>query len=244
MSGSKIAGMATSLPRFGKAASNPRLLAWRVMKSPGFSEELTRGLDSDKASIKFGCIKALRIVSEGHPRLLYPQFDLFVRLLDHENKILQWGGAFVLSQLARVDGDDKFAAIFDKYFSAIAGPTMITAASVIRGGARIALAKPHLADRIAAQVLKVAQARYQTPECRNVAIGHAILALGDFFDLLNNRRPVLQFARRQTKNSRPATRKKAEQFLKRAQGRAKTSGNRGADPEGLGHPCFGPLRFR
>jgi hypothetical protein len=52
-------------------------------------------------------------------------------------------------------------------------------------------------------------------------LGHAILALGEFFDLLNHPGPVLQFVRQQVKNSRPATRKKAEQFLKRAQSRAK-----------------------
>ena len=98
---------------------------------------------------------------------------------------------------------------------------MITAANVIRGGARIAQAKPHLADRIAAEVLKVSRARYQTAECRNVAIGHAILALGDVFDLLNNPRRVLHFVRKQIKNSRPATCKKAAQFLKRVQSRAK-----------------------
>ena len=191
------------------------------MKNPRWSEELTRGLEADKARIKYGCAKALRIVSQERPELLYPHFDFFVRLLDNENKILQWEAAFVLSQLARVDTDDKFAAIFDKYFSPIIGPTMITAANVIRGGARIGQAKPHLADRIAAEVLKVSRARYQTAECRNVAIGHAILALGDFFDLLNNPRRVLHFVRKQITNSRPATCKKAAQFLKRVQSRAK-----------------------
>jgi hypothetical protein len=221
MSDSKIAGMATPLARLGQAASNPRQLARKAMKNPRWSGELIRGLGADQARIKYGCAKALRIVSEERPELLYPQFDFFVRLLGHKNKILQWEAAFLLSQLARVDADDKFAAIFKKYFSPISGPVMITAANVIRGGARIAQAKPHLADRIAAEVVKVARADYQTPECHNVAIGHAILALGEFFDLLNHPGPVLQFVRQQVNNSRPATRKKAEQFLKRAQSRAK-----------------------
>ena len=191
------------------------------MKNRHWLEELLRGLDADNARIKYGCAKALRLVSEERPELLYPRFDFFVGLLDNENKILQWEAAFVLSQLARVDHDGKFAAIFDKYFSPIAGPVMITAANVIRGGARIAQAKPQLADRIAAEVVRVAQARYQTRECRNVAIGHAILALGDFVDRLNAPGPALQFVRRQLRNPRPATRKKAEQFLKRARCRAK-----------------------
>ena len=81
---------------------------------------------------------------------------------------MQWDVAFVLSQLARVDDDDKFAAIVARYFVPISGPVMITAANAIQGGARVAQAKPHLADRIAAEILKVATARYQTTECRNV----------------------------------------------------------------------------
>jgi len=65
----------------------------------------------------------------------------------------------VLSQLARVDAEDKFTAIFDKYFAPIRGPVMITVAHVIQGGARSAAAKPHLTDRIAAEVLKVDRGR-------------------------------------------------------------------------------------
>jgi hypothetical protein len=181
------------------------------------------GLGTETARVKFGCAKALRVLSETRPDLLYPQFDVFVRLLDHPNKILQWEGARVLSQLTRVDVEDKFAPIFDKYFAPIRGPGMITAANVIRGGARIAAAKPQLADLIAAEVLKVGRAHYQSPECRNVAIGHAVLALGDFFELLEHPAPALRFVRKQIKNSRPAMRRKAEQFLKGVGNRAKTA---------------------
>jgi hypothetical protein len=189
-------------------------LARKVIENPGLFGEIAEGLKADKARVKYGCAKVLRIVSEQRPDLLYPHFDFFVRLLDHDNKILQWEAAFVLSQLARVDAEDKFAAVFSRYFSPIPGPVMITAANVIQGGARIAQAKPRLADRIAGEVLKVAKARYQTPECRNVAIGHAIRALGVMQPLLRDPTPAVQFVRRQARNKRPATRKKAEQFLK------------------------------
>jgi hypothetical protein len=91
---------------------------------------------------------------------------------------------------------------------------MVTAATVIQGGARIAQVKPHLADLIAGEILKVATARYRTPECRNVAIGHAIRSLGAILPLLRDPAPAVRFVRRQTRNRRPATRKKAEQFLK------------------------------
>jgi hypothetical protein len=206
--------MSAPLAPIHRAALHPPQLARKAIKNPRLVPAIIEGLNAAKPRIKYGCAKALCLVSEHRPDLLYPQFDCFVSLLDHENKILQWNAAFVLSHLARVDAQDKFAAIFRRYFSPIPGPVMITAANVIQGGARIAQAKPHLADRIAAEVLKVAKARYQTPECRNVAIGHAILALGDLLPLLRRPAPVVQFVRKQTRNPRPATRKKAEQFLK------------------------------
>jgi hypothetical protein len=208
--------MTAPLARIGKLALDPAQLARKAIRNPRLFAEIAEGLRADKPRVKYGCAKALRLISEQRPDVLYPHFDFFVRLLDHENKILQWDAAFVLSRLARVDDDDKFSVIVARYFAAIPGPVMITAANVIRGGARIALAKPHLADRIAAEILKVATARYQTPECRNVAIGHAILALGAIRALLLDPTPVAQFVRKQTRNRRPATRKKAEQFLKSA----------------------------
>jgi hypothetical protein len=217
-----MARMATPLAGLGRAASNPRRLARKAMQNPNLLEGLIQGLGADEARVKYGCAKALRIVSEERPELLYPHFDVFLRQLDHENKIFQWDAAFVLSQLVRVDTDDMFAAAFKKYFSPIPGPVMITAANVIRGGARIAQAKPHLADRIAVEVLKAGRAHYQTPECRNVAIGHVIVALGDFYDLVKETGPVLRFVRRQMKNSRPATRKKTAQFLKRVRAQVAT----------------------
>jgi len=210
--------MTAPLARVRQAALNPAQLARKAIRNPRLFTELAKGLEADKARVKYGCAKALRLISEQRPDRLYSHFDFFVRLLDHESKILQWDATFVLSHLARVDTDDKLTAMFAKYFSAIPGPVMITAANVIQGGARIAQAKPHLADRIAAEVLKVATARYQTPECRNVAIGHAILALGTILPLLRDPTPAVQFVRNQIRNRRPATRRKAEQFLKSCPG--------------------------
>jgi hypothetical protein len=207
--------MTAPLARIRQAASNPPQLARKAIRNPHLFPELAEGLKADKPRVKYGCAKALRIISGQRPDLLYPHFDFFVRLLDHENKILQWDATFILSHLARVDTDRKFTAIFARYFSPIPGPVMITAAHAIQGGARIAQAKPRLADRIAAEVLKVATARYQTPECRNVAIGHAIVALGAILPLLRHPTPAVQFVRKQIRNRRPATRKKAEQFLSR-----------------------------
>ena len=63
----------------------------------------------------------------------------------------------MLFQLARVDAEEKFTAIFDKQLSPMRGTVMITAANVIRGGARIVPGKPHRVDFIATEVLMIIQ---------------------------------------------------------------------------------------
>jgi hypothetical protein len=56
-----------------------------VIKNPRLLEKVMEGLGTETARVKFGCAKALRVLSETRPDLLYPRFDFFVRLLDNPN---------------------------------------------------------------------------------------------------------------------------------------------------------------
>ena len=114
-----------------------------------------------------------------------------------------------------VDSDNRLEKLLDVYLQPIPVPVMITAANVIRGAGKIAQAKPQLADRIAQACMRVETAKYQTAECRNVAIGHAIESLESFFTHLQRPQPVLAFVRRQRDNPRNAVKKKAARFLKK-----------------------------
>jgi hypothetical protein len=192
-------------------------IADRVVKDPKLLDDLFMGLNADKARIKYGCEKVLRKVSEKNPATLYPRFDFFAGLLDSENNFLKWGAILTIGNLAAVDSQNKFEAIFDKYFAPIPGPELIPAGNVIGGAAKIALAKPHLTGKISKEILKVERARYQTTECRNIALGHAIKSFDRFFDQIVDKEPVVKLIRKQLKNTRNATRKKAEKFLNKWQ---------------------------
>jgi hypothetical protein len=173
------------------------------------------GLDAPAARVKYGCLKDLRRLSQEAPQLIYPDFDKFAGLLDHPNSIFRWNAAHILANLARVDRSRKLAPLLDRFLKPIRGPQMIAAANVIQAAAVIAAAQPHLADRIAAGILTVRRAKYESGECRNVAIGHAIQSLDRFFESIPRQRAVLNFVRRQLDNPRPATRRKAEKFMKK-----------------------------
>ncbi len=178
-------------------------------------DALIAGLSSRKGAVKFASAKKLWLLSEKEPEQVYPKFDFFLGLLDGENRILRWNAARILACLAPVDREGRLDAALDKYLSPIPGPDMIAAATAIQSGSRIALAKPNLAEPIARAILGVQNARYKTDECRNVAIGHAILSFDRFFDLISDQKAVLAFVTAQRSNTRAAVRKKAEAFLKK-----------------------------
>ena len=183
--------------------------------TPEQIDPLFEGLASRTPRLRYGAAKALKMVSEQSPDLLYPRWDSLLRLLENDNAFLRWGSTQILGNLAVVDREDRFEPVLDRFLAPISGQEMIGAAYAIAAAASIVLAKPHLADRIVKEILKVERASYHTPECRNVAIGHAIKSYDKFLDHVSKRRPVLAFVTRQLDNPRPATRKKAEKFLKR-----------------------------
>jgi len=187
----------------------------RVIRNPELIPEIIEGLSADRARIKYGCAKILRLLSEKKPEILYPRFDFFVELLDSDNSFIKWDAIHVLGNLAAVDSEDRFEKAYDRYFVPIPGPVLITAANVIGGAAKIALAKPALTQKITGEILKVEKARYQTDECRNVALGQAIDSFDRFFNQIENKEPVIALVQRQLKNTRNSTRKKAEKFLKK-----------------------------
>jgi hypothetical protein len=186
-------------------------------------QSLLAALSSDVARVKYPAIKALRGMSERSPGRLYPHFDFFAGLLGGENNILRWNAMLILGNLASVDADRKLNAILDDYLTPITGPQLIDANNTVSGATAIALARPDLTERIVACVLKVERGHYATPECRNVAIGHALECLARLLPAIADTRPIQRFAQRQVKNSRPATAKNAQRLLS-IQSRAQRSG--------------------
>lgn len=203
------------LQRIGRKDSDKQEIAEEVLSKPNDITTVLQGLSSSNARIRFGCSKVLRLASEKKPEVFYSRMDFFASLLDSENTFLRMNAARTLANLAAVDSQCKFELIFERYFAPIAGPTMIPAANVIGLAARIVRAKPGLTGKIVAEILRVENAKYATEECRNIALGHAIRCLDTIFDQIDDKAPVVDLVKKQLNNTRSATRKKAEGFLKK-----------------------------
>ena len=194
---------------------DPEELARRVAARPRLLPAVLDGLGAGEARVRYGCLKVLRLLSERRPSVLYPAFDRIAGLMDSPRNILRWGGILIVGNLAAVDRDGRTDALLERYLRPIRGPELVPAANAIAGAAKMALARPHLADRILAALLRVERTDYETPECRNVALAQVLKALGRMPAGVRNRRSVVAFARRQLDNPRGSVRSGARKLLRR-----------------------------
>jgi len=193
-------------------------LLQRVKNDFGLLRELLDGVSSSRAAIRYGCAKVLMDLSEEHPERLYPYMDLFVSLLDSKQRILVWNAMAIIANLTRVDTDKKFDAIFDKYYSFLNDSYMVTVANVVGHSGKIALAKPHLVEKITNELLKVETISitpHLTQECKKVIIEKTIKSFDMFFDKVTQKERVLSFVQRHVHDPRKTLKATAEDFLEK-----------------------------
>jgi hypothetical protein len=70
-------------------------IAKRAIKDGKILSEISEGITSDNARIKYGSAKVLRNLAEKNPKVLYPKWDFFVNMLGNENTFLKCDAAFI-----------------------------------------------------------------------------------------------------------------------------------------------------
>jgi hypothetical protein len=200
-----------------KSMTKEELLA-KVRQKPDLIPEVLAGVSSSKPAIRYGCAKVLIDLSEEHPERLYPQMDFFRDLLDNKYRILTWNAIAIIANLTKIDKDNKFDAIFKKYYNLLNDEYMVTVANIAGHSGRIALAKPNLVQKITHELLKVeniSMTPHLTEECKKVIAEKTIESFDQFFDRIEDKQKVISFARRLAKSPRKTLRTKAETFLEK-----------------------------
>jgi hypothetical protein len=178
------------------------------MGKPDFTDLL-----AEDPKIKYSCAKNILAFARENPAGVYPDLKFFAKLLDSENKILKWTAIDIMWALAKVDDLKTIDRLIESLFGLLHTGNMITANHAINALADIASAKPEYQEEITKELLKVERYSYDMAECRNICIGKVILAIDRYFGEMEDKEATLEFVKRQTKNTRNATGKKAEKFL-------------------------------
>lgn len=202
------------LDKLGSKEIHPEDLVIEVRQNLKLLPIIIDGISSSNANVKFGCAKILRAISSEKPEKLYQEMDLFINLLDSPNNIIKWNAVDIVANLTKVDNKNKFDEIFEKFYRMLSEKSMVTAAHVIDNSGKIARVKPHLTDKITDELLRVENIP-RTQECKNILMGKAILAFGSYFEQIEDKDEVISFVKKRLKNTRNATKVKAEKFMKK-----------------------------
>ena len=193
-------------------------LAEKVKQDFKLLPEIINAMDSNKASIRYGCGKVLMDLSETNTNELYPFMDNFITYLDSKYRIITWQAMAIIANLTKVDKKKKFDGIFEKYYSFINNEYMVTVANVVGHSGKIALAKPYLIPKITEKLLSVDNIKttpHLTKECKLVIAEKAIESFNLFFGITNQKEKIISFVKKYSISSRKTLKNKAREFLKK-----------------------------
>jgi hypothetical protein len=181
---------------------------------------LLKGIDFSKATVRYGCAKVLMDLSKEYPQELYPYMNSLIELLSSNHRIIVWNALAIIANLCKVDKDQKFDSVFDRYYSFLNDSYMVTVANVVGNSGKIATSKPYLLHKITTELLKVENISVKphlTEECKKVIIEKAIDSLNLFFDKTEkeDQKNILSFVERQLGSSRKTLRIKATDFIQK-----------------------------
>ncbi len=183
------------------------------MKKETVNRYLT-DLSSDNPRVKYPAAKKLIAISTRDPRSLLPRLPFFLKLLGSDNNILKWTAIDVVGNLSCIARKGRVQKLLTRVAGFLRSGKLITANHATAALAHLAHARPEYQKRITRELLRVEHYTYDTKECRNIALGQVILGLGMYLKDSDHDDRVLKFVQRQTSSTRPATRKKAENFLR------------------------------
>jgi hypothetical protein len=189
-------------------------LATKAIDDREFLSEILHGLKSKNETIRYNCYKCLMVISKTQGEVLYPLWEYFVELLCSDNSYYKMSAVHIITGLTRIDTEDKFAKIFEKYYSLLDDKSMIVAVYVARNSAQIIKAKPGLENKITGILLNIDKTRHPATRKELIKAG-AIEAFMGYFPDAGNKSGILDFVMKQQSSKSPKTRKTARAFLKK-----------------------------
>jgi hypothetical protein len=176
--------------------------------------ELLDGLKSKDETFRYNCHKVLMLISKTNGEILYPSWDYFVELLNSNNSYHKMSAVHLLTNLVKVDLEDRFQKIFDSYYSLLDDKSVIVAIYVAQNSAQIIKAKSHLENRITSILLNIDKTHHPAGRKELVKAG-AIEAFMEYFPDSSNKTKIIEFVMKQQDSESPKTRKIAKAFLKK-----------------------------
>ena len=202
------------LPDLSRKSIDVEGVAKKVLKDEKVLSELLEGILSKKETIRSNSFKVLLFLSEKRPKVLYPEWDFFAKLLSSDNTYHKYIAIYIIANLTRIDTKNRFEKMFNKYYNSLNDKSVIPAAHVAGNSGKIARVKPKLQPKITNKLLNIEKTHHH-PERRDLIKSYAIESFSEYFEEAKNKKKIIEFVKRQSKSRSPKARKKAKEFLKK-----------------------------
>jgi hypothetical protein len=183
------------------------------IKNPDQIKGLLPYLEKDDKILKNALIKTFTVISKKSPQTLYPHFQFFSDLMLDPDKILQWNAIDIVANMAEIDEMGYFdQSMIQRYLNLLEDSSMITASHSVDNLWKIAKSVKWAQNTIAEHLLRIDKIK-RNPECSHILTGKAIQTFSRILPEIKDKNKVIGFVERQLTNPRPATAKKAQNFM-------------------------------
>jgi len=186
-------------------------IAQKAIKDQKLLSKLLEGILSDKDEVRYPSFKALLIISEENPELLYPKWDFFADLINSDNSYKKLIGIRLIANLTKIDKENKFEEIFEEYYSILDEDKTMTAVHLASNSGKIAKAKPKLQSMITEKLLNIDNTH--KGKQKELIKAYAIEAFDEYYKEALDKKKIIEFVKKELESKSPKTRKKAEEFL-------------------------------
>ena len=202
------------LPKMNRKEVDIEAVAEKAIADGELLSEILDGLTSKEETLRYNCHKVLMYISETNGELLYPQWDYFVEFLSSNNSYRKMSAVQIIANLTKVDGENRFEKIIDKYYGLLDDRSMIVAIYVASSSGKVVSAKPHLERDITNRLLNIDRTRHSEGR-KLLIIAGAIEAFDQYFTEAASKERILTFVRELQNCDSPKTRKAAQNFLRK-----------------------------
>lgn len=180
----------------------------------GFIDTLIEGISPERQSHEHReeCARALKRISDERPVALYGKWDKLIAILSSDNAFSRGPAMYVIASLVAVDVEHKLDRSLDAYLGLLDDQSIVVASRAAEGMGRIAKLRPDIEPRITAKLLGVESSSCKQKELLKY---HVIESLGGYFDILNDKKAVIDFVKGQAESPSGKTKKAAASFLKK-----------------------------
>ncbi|SHK12085.1 hypothetical protein [Paramaledivibacter caminithermalis] len=176
-------------------------------------EVIKQLLTNNDIMVYYHCYYIISKASEKKPELFYKYWNNFVSLLEHKNSYHRNIGLTIIANLTKIDEDNLFSSIFQKYIEHFNDDKFMTAQCFVQSMKKVIRNKKQYEKKIIDLLLDIDKICTYREKQKELLKSDIIEVLDEVYKSTKYKDIIVEFIRKQCNSLSPKTKKKARFFL-------------------------------